>query len=339
MSGVSWSNFSRFARANWRESGLRALPEVALRGAMGAAWELTWRLGTEAPLPAKTVMVVGHQRSGTTYLHRMLASHPAASAMPLHALVFPADAVQRPLTVLPRPLWWERAQDAWMAGMDPLHRIRLHESEEDEFLLWSVFRSPMNALDRPWESPPEIAVDEAALALYAQAVARAVRRSGRRHVGKNPHFTYRIDILRRALPGVTVVALWRDPVEAIASRLSLIREIWRFRLPGFRQFAPEQVERIYQSSLRIYRGGLGAADLDVPYAKLVRDPVGVVRAVHEAFDLEPVEERWAATLSAGMRAGPSAHRYGLAEFGLSEARIRRDLAELYAARFFSHDEG
>ncbi|MBN2798946.1 MAG: sulfotransferase [Deltaproteobacteria bacterium] len=327
MSGVRWDGYRRFAAQLWRERGAAGVPEVALRGAMGLAWEASWALGRDADLPDNTVMIVGHQRSGTTLLHRLLAAHPAASSMPLHALVFPADAVQVPLRSLPRPQWLDRAQDRLLARMDPIHRVRLHEPEEDEFLLWALFRSPMNTLDRPWRDPPWVEVDDGGLAVYAQAVARSVRRTGLRHVGKNPHFTWRIPALRRALPGVRVVQLLRDPLQAIPSRLSLIRAIWRTR--GLPALDAAAVERIYQSSLRTYLGGVGQADLDLSYGALVRDPVGVVRQIHERFGLEPVPEGFAGEVGSAHRRGPGRHVYALEEFGLSETRVRTDLEPIF----------
>jgi len=327
----SWSSWRRFYRGRCRLDGPRVLPEAALRVALALFNKATWALSTDAPLPENPVLIVGHQRSGTTFLHRMLASHPAAAALPLHALALPADAVQRPLARLSRPGWLDRLQAKKLAHLDPLHRLRLHEPEEDEFLLWGLFRSPMNNHDRPWPDGafPGIDGDEVAMAFYAQAVARAVRRTGRRYVGKNPHFTHRIPALRAALPGVRVVQLVRHPAEAIPSRLSLIRAIWRLTKPGFTDFDTGQIEAMLKSSIRCYLGGLGQADLEVAYTELVADPVGVVRRIHEAFELEPVDPAFAETLTAGQRAGKTPHRYTLEAFGLTRERLADELAPIY----------
>lgn len=326
--------FRDFLRSIARVHGRRAaLREGAWRSALAAANRWGWERDPDAPLPSRTVLVIGHQRSGTTWLHRMLAAHPAATAMPLHALLMPSDTFQRAFD-RPRPGWLDRWQDRLLGPLDDLHRVRLHEPEEDEFACWALLRSPMNALDRPWPpgAAPRIDGDPVALAFYAQAVARQVRRTGRRYVGKNPHFTWRSDALRAALPGVRLVQLWRRPEQAIPSRLSLIREVWRRR--GLSQhLATHEVERIYASSVRTYLGGLGAADLDLRYEDLVADPLGTVERVHAAFGLEPLDAATRAALGPHLRVGPSRHRYGLAEFGLDEARLRRDLAPVYEAFF------
>lgn len=332
MSAFSWAGYRVFARALWRHQGLRGLPELGLRAGLMALNQATWALDTPAPPPERVLLIVGHQRSGTTWLHRMLAAHPAASAMPLHALLLPADLPQR-LFDRPRPAWLDRMQDRAFGGLDPLHRIRLHEPEEDEFLMWGLFRSPMNVLDRPWPEggAPEIEdPGDEGLAHWAQAVARASRRSQSRHVAKNPHVTHRMPAIRRIVRGVKIVRLVRDPAEAIPSRLSLLRAIWRRRFPGFRELEAHHVEAVYQSSCRSYLGGEGGADLDLAYTELVAQPREVVQRVHEVCGLEPWGAEDLDALGSQQRAGRTPHRYSLEDFGLDEARLRRDLAPIYA---------
>ncbi len=322
----SWSNWRRFYGDLWRVEGVRAVPEALFRAGLGLCWELSWALDRPAPPAEHPLVIIGHQRSGTTWLHRLLAAQPGATALPLHGLVFPADSAQRLFAALaPRPAWLDRLQERALAPMDPLHRIRLHEPEEDEFCGWVLFRSAMNAFDRPWPAAiwPDLAGDEVSMAVYAQAVAKAARRGGR-YVGKNPHLSHRVPELRAALPGVRVVRLVRDPAEAIPSRLSLIRAIWRRRFAGFDELSPHHVERIYANSVRCYLAAEGQADLDVAYTDLVADPASTLARLHARFDLPapaPIEQVG--------RAGRTPHRYSLEAFGLDEARLHRDLAPIY----------
>lgn len=323
--------WQRFVAARASIDGAQGVGEGLFRLALAGLSAWGWAQDEPAPPPRDPVLVIGHQRSGTTWLHRLLASHPDASALPLHALILPSDRWQS-LLDRPRPAWLERVQDRRLAALDAIHRIRLHEAEEDEFALWPLFRSPTCAWDRPWPAgkAPRFEHDDRALGFYTQVVARASRRSGRRHVGKNPHFTHLTAELRRHLPGLRFVLCVRHPEEAIPSRLSLIRAIWRLRVPGFEELAPHQVELIYQSSLRSYRGGL-RADLVVRYDDLVRDPVGELRRVEAALGFAPrpavdLEERVQAS-----RSGAGVHRYALSDFGLTAARLRADLADVYLA--------
>ena len=133
--------------------------------------------------------------------------------------------------------------------------------------------------------------------------------------------------------------LIRNPLETIPSRLSLIRAIWRQRLPGFRDMLPVHVETILADSRRTYL----AAERDLPdlpeerrlvvrYENLVADPAAVVRCIYERFDLpgpDPALSAQLAGLADRQRGRVSRHRYGLAEFGLDEARLRRELAPVF----------
>lgn len=327
----SWGNWWRFYRSLAAREGPRALGEAAGRAAMAVAAEAGWRLDRPAPPPAHVLLVVGHQRSGTTWLHRLLAAQPGACALPLHGLLFPADAWQSLFRRVGGGRALARLEARLFAPLDPFHRIRFREPEEDEFALWALFRSPMNALDRPWPpgATPDVDGDEVALRFYAQVVAKAARRSHARYVGKNPHFTHRMDAIRRALPGARFVQLVRHPAEAIASRLSLLRAIWRRRFPGFTDLEPHHVEAIYRTSVRCYRGGDGRADLDVAYADLVGDPVGTVARIQRCCGLEPPGPALRDAAAGSARpAGPP--RDGLAAFGLSPERLAEDLAPVYS---------
>lgn len=329
MIALHLGNWARFATRLLGEAPVRALVEAPLRGALGGLISLAWALEPRPPPPRDLVVIVGHQRSGTTWLHRMLASHPSATALPLHALLLPIDPLQRWLGRRAAPPWLDRVEERLFGPLRPIHRIGFREHEEDEFLLWTLCRSRMGALDRPWRRPPEIRLQDDDLRCYAHAVGAAQARAGRRIVGKNPHATTRIPALRAAIPGVRLVQLVRHPVEAICSRLSLIRAIWRRQIPGFQEMNAAQVARIVDYSCEIYLAGHGSADLDVAYADLIADPLGTVQHIHATLGLEPWPSAALAALGAHQRSGPSAHRYGPEDFGLDPEVLARKLAPIY----------
>lgn len=335
----SWSNWARVSRAHLTTSGIGSLPATtgqALLAVLNATLAL---FDHPAPGAPPAVLIVGHQRSGTTFLHRMLARHPEATALPLHGLLLPSDAAQGLFTRLDRPAWLDRAQDRLLAGVDTFHRLRLHEPEEDEFLLWALHRSPMNALDRPWPpgGPRAVGHDAVAFAVYADAVARASRRAGRYYVGKNPHFTADLPALRAALPTAKVIHLVRHPAEAVASRLSLLRAIWRARDPSFGELARHHVEGLLANSLANYRGGLAAAgvvDLELPYPELIADPVRAVQHIHACIGLPEwpaaaLAELRVAVEGGELRSNERVGRSPLAHFGLSRERLKHELSAVY----------
>jgi len=315
----SWAGWARVAAQQHRVRGLGSWPGSGLKLGLGVLHEALWHLESDARPPEQSLVIVGHQRSGTTWLHRMLASHGDAFALPLHAMLWPHSGVQRLLPA--RPAWFDRAQDRVLGPMDRLHRLRFHEPEEDEFALWAVCRSDMNRLGHPWgkDLPPALR-DHRAMTYYAQVVARAARRTGRRYVGKNPHFSDRVPELRESLPGVFVVGLWRDPWDAVRSRLALIEAIWRQRVPGFEALAPHHIAGIVDHSLQLYRGLDGHADLVIRYEDLVADPIDTVRRIHAAAGLPSPSKAWKTQLLATQRVGRAPHRPS--DYGLDPYEIR-----------------
>ena len=95
---------------------------------------------------------------------------------------------------------------------------------------------------------------------------------------------------------------------------------------------------VYADSVRTYL----AAERDIPrlppdvtmtvrYLDLVNDPHATVEWVRAHFGLPDLPGDVVSVVSgwAGRRTDSSGSRFGLAEFGLDEARVRRDLAPVF----------
>jgi len=317
-------------------------------------------MATEVDRP---VFVLGLQRSGTTLLHRLLVEGSGdAVSLTMMEMLLPASSVQRGLGALgsvDRRLggratrWLHEQQDRRFAAFDPIHRVRLHETEEDEGVLWSIHASDTAVNDSPLTAgDPVLLADcnvtgwsraerEVAWAWYRAVIMKAVRRSRAeqpRYVGKNPRFSQRIEDLLRVFPDARLVWLVRDPVEAIASRLSMLRGLWGLRHPGV-PMRSAQIRWVVEDSVSTYLGALAHLP-DVPpeqvrcvrYDDLRSDPLGVARALAASFELAwRVEALPAARRQALANNGSrvSRHRYSLDQFGIDADEIRRRLARLY----------
>lgn len=357
-----WRAFSDKYRALlWHAPSRGAtLRDAAFRLGLWGANQLGWGLDNilapgwrHTPL-GTVVFIVGHQRSGTTLLHRALAaSHPDLTATPFAAMLLPAVTWRRlarqlyselgPLSRRLRAVLHAR-QAARFGRLDSIHRLRLQEAEEDEFILWSIFASGMCANDGPHAmSRPELdwlrdfdlwssRRQRAALGYYAACLRKTLHHTGAQApVAKNPAFSGKMPKLRRAFPGAKFIYLVRDPLKAIPSRLSLIQAIWQLRFGNHQVLQPHHVETIYRDSVRTYEAaeaGLAAlpesARLVLPYPELVADPAAALARVHRHFDL-PEPER----LPVNARHDASRHRYEARDFGLDPQRIKRDLAWVY----------
>lgn len=313
------------------------------------------------------LFIVGHQRSGTTLLHRTLAADRThARALTLHEMVLPAVSFQRALATL--HAWDQRRsgnlnrrfdalQERLFGPLDHIHRVRFNEIEEDEFVLWNVFRSGMCANDAP-ASAGQRALDflrrfddwpqrdqDRALDWYRACLLKKIYREPAADdagppwiVSKNPAFSQKIPALVRAFPDARFIHLVRDPLVTIPSRLSLIRAIWRQRFPGVQEMTPEQVQTIVEDSIRTYT--YAHRDLrtlpedrwvEIRYEDLIADLPRAVHEIYERFNLPGPDAHLQAELTARarrQRAHHSEHEYSLAEFGLDEAELSARLRVL-----------
>jgi len=374
MSEANWNSLPRWSvpfnwRAFWRKNyyllrhGAEVGPRlgrmatlVALYGVNQVGWAVdqvlspNWSsVGLKGP-----VFIIGHQRSGSTFLHRALARDPNALALDLQQMLMPSVSGQRVWRAIFRPgsrpeRWLARTQERRLGELDSIHRIRLDSIEEDEFLLFAVYRSGMAV-----NSTPAVAADprlnrlrdypswgehdrRIALEWYHACLLKAAYRAevvaanpNRWIVGKNPAFSQRIPDLLKVFPGAKFINLVRDPLEAIASRLSLVRAIWKLRSPDVGEMGAAEVEEIVKDSERTY--ALAIRDLaDMPpeaaitiqFEDLASQPAAVLKEIYRQLRLPgapaPLPDRRDDAVG-------TAHEYSLAEFGLSEDGLRRRFA-------------
>lgn len=371
-----WSAFARKYRLLARNEGnLGAVAgQLVFRLALLAASQTGWA-ADELVAPRwrdaamrGPIFILGHQRSGTTFLHRLLAAdHTHARALSLHEMLLPSVSWQRMLESIARidarrggslRVRFDAVQDRLFGPLDDIHRLRFDEIEEDEFVLWGIFASVMCVNDAP-SSTALSELDDlrsfdawteqrqaSALGYYrACTLKKAYREPSARGdavwlVSKNPAFTHKTRQLRQVFEDARFIYLVRDPRITIPSRLSLIRAIWRRRFPGFRDMSERQVDVILRDSYRTYL----AAERDLPelpedrvvtvrFDELRNDPREVVRRIYETFGLgEPDADldKRLDEVESRPRVGASRHVYSLEEFNLSATEIERQLAVVFA---------
>jgi len=304
------------------------------------------------------VFLVGHARSGTTLLHRLMSRDAERfSSFLLYELYFPSLLQKRAIRALAafdrRFLggFFERRVQAWdekrYAATRDIHAMSLTKPEEDDFLLyWScasgtwMLKIPALGeidfyhLDRAPE-PKRRRVQR----FYADCMRRQLYLNGedRIHLCKAPHFAGRVESLIESFPGARIVVTMRNPHETIPSLLKLMKVTY-----GIRGFSEERMARslavLAEQSFHTYEHPLEVLGRHpetrcaiVDYRELVAEPKRTVAEVYGALEL-PLVPSYEAILDEEQkraRKHETGHRYSLSEFGLEKDAIERRLAPLF----------
>jgi Sulfotransferase family len=338
------------------EAGLTPLgAKVArafLRGALAARLlsEAAWRAhpGYAAVSIERPLFVTGLPRTGTTALHRLLAADPAHQGLEMWLTQVPGP---RP----PRETW--AANPVFQQIQAAYDR---HHAEHPEFMgvhfmaadqveeCWQLLRQSMRSVS--YECLAHLPAYSSWL--RGQDWTGAYRRhrrnlqliglpdAGRRWVLKNPSHLFALEALLAVYPDALVIQTHRAPRTAIASVCSLAAQAtagWSATFTGA-VIGRDQLElwaRGLEQFTAVRARHEPAQFCDVGYDEFAADPLRTVEAIYARFGLTlsglaADAMRAAATQGAGSGARP-AHRYALADFGLT--------AEQVDERFAAADHG
>jgi len=285
------------------------------------------------------VIITGMPRSGTTFLHRLLAADETMRAPILRELLEPIPhkrGLARRLHDL--RLKVELAVMRYFnRGLDARHFTRSDEPEECMFATAISFRSLL-----PWTLAPV----HSYLAWYAGAdrhqkyreyrdILCLLQRSApsRRLLLKAPDHLGAIAALIEAVPEALVIVCRRDPAVALTSFNSLI--------DGLHQVTSQAVDRVKlgQSNLTFYvaetRHYVSAYPtcqghiLEVDYEELTREPLQVAARIYGRLGLvfgPDLEQRLAAFVARNPKDKHGRHVYSAADFAQTPQEIGRNLA-------------
>jgi hypothetical protein len=189
------------------------------------------------------LFIVGVPRSGTTYLHRVLARDADRFVVfTLWELLFAPSVAERkfwlgltrldglvgaPFARLLR--WVERGA---FGSFDTVHRISLSDAEEDYFTLVPVFACFLLILPFPFfdelghlayfDDRATEREKERVMSFYKSCLQRHlyVWGTGRRLLSKNVAFAPMVESLKRVFPDCRIVGTVRNPLYAVPSHIS-----------------------------------------------------------------------------------------------------------------------
>jgi len=326
---------------------LRELLETRLR--LTEAWRARSSVLDGTPVQ-RPIFITGMPRSGSTFLHELLAEDPDNRAPRVWEVMFPlpikGKAVNKEDPRVRKAeacLWWFRrfAPDADLVY--PMRATTPHEC---------VAIHSYTLMSEEFVSTGRVMTYEAFLhAANLEPVYRWQKRflqhlqtgrPNRRWVLKSPDHVYGLDKLLTVFPDAAIVQTHRNPVDVLKSQIQLtqVLESMYARPAPCAQLGLSEARKVKQLSDYITRfrdahPEAAANFIDVTYREFVSDPVGVVRRIYERLDIPltaEAGERMRLLATARSRYQKGVARRPLAHFGLDPDAQGKQF-QGYCARF------
>ncbi len=252
----------------------------------------------DSPTP-RPIFITGMPRSGSTYLHELLAQDPANRAPRVWEVMFP---VPRRGKSGPRPdprvrmaatrLWWFRRLARHPDSVYPMRASTPHECVaihsytllSQEFI--STSRIPTyEAFLRSSDLTPVYQWQKRFLQ-YLQLGSPA-----KRWVLKAPDHVYSLSELFSVFPDAVIIQTHRNPLEVLRSSIQLTEVLYNlFAWPGDRDELAEREAMILARSMdnfirfRDEHPEMANRFIDLNYSHLVADPLAAMRRVYAQLD-------------------------------------------------------
>jgi hypothetical protein len=254
------------------------------------------------PIQPAPIFIIGHWRSGTTFLHHLLCQDPEMGYLTTFQAMAPGFCLLGEGTVK-RPLGWLAKKRHPTREIDNIPLL-FDSPEEDELAManlspYSFLHSYTFPRQAPYiferyvllDGPTDAAATEWSR-VYLELLRKATLRSGGRRLAiKNCSHTARLRTLLRLFPDARFIHICRNPYDVFHST----RHLWVtvLRRAQLQQVATGEVETLI---LRFYPELLGRFLMDralippghlveVRYEDLEERPLGQMRRVYESLGL------------------------------------------------------
>ncbi len=304
------------------------------------------------------VFIIGNPRSGTTFLHRLLAmDRDRFFTFLTWELIFPAIIQKKSLAMLgyldritggriERKI--ENRERRLFNEFDKIHRIGLFSPEEDDKLfihncsfhglMWFF---PYQEFSKFHKFDMCLASEERTriMAFYRDCLKRQAyfKGAGKSLLSKNPVSSLKVDSLLHWFPDCRIIYLVRNPLEVVASTLNMAQSIWK-RTAGVERDDDVFQNTVYEIVKLFYEYPLSRLQREpehvyrcIRYEDLVREPKRVVEGLYEwlGFDMNLKYRSALEEEDVKSRRYSSEHIYSLERFMILPEKIRSDLDVIF----------
>ena len=241
------------------------------------------------------VFILGHWRSGTTYLHELLA-HDERFATPTSYQCFQPHHFLLTQPIVTKLFWW------LMPSKRPQDNVELgwNTPQEDEFALCAMgLPTPYRRMAFPNNGPVDLnylnmqglAADELqqwqdGLQWFAKLITY---HTGKRLLLKSPPHTGRAAVLCQMFPGAKFIHLSRDPYALFPSTVKLWRALHFAQ--GFQLSEGDDLEEYIFTCLETMYSDYNADGIvHLRYEDLIADPVAHLKQAYQTLGLDGFEQ-------------------------------------------------
>ncbi len=292
----------------------------------------------DAPL-----VIVGLPRTGSTLTHRLLASDPDHTAMRWWEGRYPAmlPGERRGYPIERRNLG--RAEVEAVVAASPeamsIHPWDFDGADEEVLLIEHTFHStvPEAYMHLPsysqWvEARDHVPVYRDLLACLQYLQWQAPERKAKRWVLKSPHHLGYLDAMLQVFPDAKIIQTHRDPLHTVPSFCSMCASLSAplTLKPDARAIGSHWAAKLARNLEASTAVAARQPDsfLDLYFRDVVNNPIVEMKRLYE-FIGKPFSDRARAAMQAHRESDDhqaDAHRYRLADYGLSEQRIEESFA-------------
>ena len=303
-----------------------------------------------------TLVIAGLQRTGTTLLHRLLASDPRMRAPLSWEALNPAplddewagDKFGKPKARISQARMAQRGLKYIAPAFFAIHPIEYDMPEEDILLLDLSFMSQTNeaTMHVPTYARWLETQDSLEAYRYLKKLMQLLmwQRSAQNTVLKSPHHMEYLDIVLNVFPDATVIQTHRDPQKTMPSFISMVchgASVFSDDIDAqaFSDHWRRKVMRMIDRSMDARTPSTEARFIDVSYYDVVDNPIGQLKRIYDASGLAfdaAVEAHARDLMTRQVRNKYGRHVYRMEDFGLSKKQIERDFGvyrERYAIPF------
>lgn len=301
----------------------------------------------------KPVFLIGHPRSGTTFLHRFFEKNCSQiRTVYLWEMIFPSLLLRKIAGLFKKQLGAISLDKIW----DPkIHKTSLLAAETEDialffryfdgflswiyYSLWGEFKSD----DEFYQKLIEKCNKDRFILYLKKLHQKNLINSNRKMFSKSFALLFNIETIKRVYPDARILLMIRDPLQSLASFMSLekhtqnsLNKLYKYD----KSLKDKYYKGIYLTSLYYYKkveeivSGLSEGDDSIKlitHKQLLLNFDDVMNEILIHFEIDFSEELKGAVAKQLLKQQTfqSEHKYSLEEFGFSAEQVRKDFAFVY----------